>query len=32
MNPTEAGLKHPFMVPIVPKTGHFMKIHDIHDL
>lgn len=23
----DAGEKHPFMVPIIPKTGHFMKIH-----
>lgn len=22
----EAGLKHPFMVPIIPKIGHYMKI------
>ncbi|KAJ1436454.1 cytochrome P450 [Ochromonadaceae sp. CCMP2298] len=28
-NPDDAGLKHPFMVPIIPKIGHFMKIHDI---
>ena len=23
----DAGLKHPYMIPIIPKTGHFMKIH-----
>ena len=27
VNEKDAGLKHPFMVPIIPKTGHFMKIH-----
>jgi hypothetical protein len=27
VNEADAGLKHPFMVPIIPKTGHFMKIH-----
>lgn len=25
-NPEDAGEKHPFMIPIIPKTGHFMKI------
>lgn len=24
-NPNEAGRKHPFMVPIIPETGHFLK-------
>jgi len=24
-NPVEAGRKHPFMVPIIPETGHFMR-------
>ena len=27
INKDNAGLKHPFMVPIIPKTGHYMKIH-----
>jgi beta-ring hydroxylase len=27
-NKEDAGLKHPFMVPIIPKTGHYMKVHD----
>ena len=27
VNPQDAGLKHPFMVPIIPKVGHFMKVH-----
>ncbi len=26
-NKEDAGLKHAFMVPIIPKTGHYMKIH-----
>lgn len=26
-NTEDAGLKHPFMVPIIPKTGHYMKVH-----
>ena len=26
-NQEDAGLKHAFMVPIIPKTGHYMKIH-----
>jgi cytochrome P450 len=26
-NPEDAGLKHAFMVPIIPKTGHFMKVY-----
>jgi cytochrome P450 len=26
VNPENAGLKHPFMVPIIPKNGHHMKI------
>ena len=25
-NLADAGLKHPFMVPIIPKTGHYMKV------
>ena len=28
-NTVDAGLKHPFMVPIIPKVGHFMKVHEI---
>jgi cytochrome P450 len=28
MDPEEAGIKHPYMVPIIPKTGHHMKIYD----
>jgi hypothetical protein len=27
-NTEDAGLKHPFMVPIIPKTGHFMRVYD----
>ena len=27
VNKDTAGLKHPFMVPIIPKVGHFMKAH-----
>lgn len=27
-NPEDAGLKHSFMIPIIPKRGHFFKIHD----
>jgi hypothetical protein len=27
-NKEDAGLKHPFMVPIIPKTGHYMKVYD----
>eukprot|EP00428_Durinskia_dybowskii_P071154 CAMPEP_0170399000 /NCGR_PEP_ID=MMETSP0117_2-20130122/23724_1 /TAXON_ID=400756 /ORGANISM="Durinskia baltica, Strain CSIRO CS-38" /LENGTH=493 /DNA_ID=CAMNT_0010655639 /DNA_START=27 /DNA_END=1508 /DNA_ORIENTATION=+ len=27
-NKEDAGLKHPFMVPIIPKTGHFMRVYD----
>lgn len=27
VNKDTAGLKHPFMVPIIPKVGHFMKVH-----
>ena len=27
-NPEDAGLKHSFMIPIIPKTGHFFKVHD----
>jgi hypothetical protein len=23
----DAGLKQPYMIPIIPKTGHNMKIH-----
>ena len=26
MNPDEAGLKHAYMIPIIPKSGHHMKI------
>ncbi len=26
VNLEDAGLTHPFMVPIIPKTGHFMKV------
>ena len=26
-NKDTAGLKHPFMVPIIPKVGHFMKAY-----
>ena len=26
-NPQDAGLKHSFMIPIIPKTGHFFKVH-----
>lgn len=26
-NTADAGLKHPFMVPIIPKTGHYMKVY-----
>jgi cytochrome P450 len=26
-NPEDAGLKHPYMIPIIPKTGHFMRVH-----
>jgi beta-ring hydroxylase len=26
-NKDTAGLKHPFMVPIIPKVGHYMKVH-----
>lgn len=22
----EAGIKHPYMVPIVPKTGHLVRV------
>lgn len=29
-NPEDAGKKHPFMVPIIPATGHYMKIHTNH--
>jgi beta-ring hydroxylase len=25
-NADQAGLKHPFMVPIIPKIGHYMKV------
>lgn len=27
VDPEGAGKKHPFMVPIIPKTGHYMKVH-----
>lgn len=27
INKDNAGVKHPFMVPIIPKNGHYMKIH-----
>jgi cytochrome P450 len=26
--PEESGEKHPYMIPIIPKTGHFMKIYN----
>jgi cytochrome P450 len=26
VNKEDAGLSHPYMVPIIPRTGHFMKI------
>ena len=26
-NKDTAGMKHPFMVPIIPKVGHFMKAY-----
>jgi cytochrome P450 len=26
VNKEDAGISHPFMVPIIPKTGHYMKI------
>lgn len=26
-NEADAGLTHAFMVPIIPKTGHYMKVH-----
>ena len=26
VNTKDAGLKHPFMVPIIPKSGHWMKV------
>jgi len=26
-NPETAGAKHPFMVPIIPATGHYFRIH-----
>ena len=26
VNHDDAGLKHPFMVPITPKTGHYMRV------
>lgn len=25
-NPEDAGEKHAYMIPIIPKRGHFMKI------
>jgi beta-ring hydroxylase len=27
-NPEDAGKKHAYMVPIIPATGHYMKIND----
>jgi len=27
-NPEDAGQKHSFMIPIIPKTGHFFKVHE----
>jgi cytochrome P450 len=29
-NPQDAGLKHKFMVPIIPKDGHRMAISSYH--
>ena len=26
-NPETAGIKHSFMVPIIPRDGHFYKVH-----
>ena len=26
-NPLDAGNKHSFMVPIIPQTGHYFKVH-----
>jgi cytochrome P450 len=26
-NRQDAGLKHSFMIPIIPKTGHYFKVH-----
>jgi beta-ring hydroxylase len=26
VDPAEAAKKHPYMVPIIPKTGHIMKV------
>jgi beta-ring hydroxylase len=26
-NPEDAGQRHPYMVPMIPKTGHFFKIY-----
>eukprot|EP01038_Epipyxis_sp_PR26KG_P015906 gene15906-21573_t len=31
INRDEAGLRHAYMVPIIPKHGQFYKIHHIHD-
>lgn len=28
VNEKEAGEKHPFMVPIIPKHGHFVRVYD----
>lgn len=28
VRPEEAGIKHPYMVPIIPKTGHHMMVYD----
>ena len=27
VNTEDAGEKHPYMVPIIPKTGHFMRVY-----
>lgn len=28
LDPVEAGRKHPFMVPIIPNTGHNVRVYD----
>lgn len=28
INPEQCGEKHSYMIPIIPKTGHFMKVHN----
>ena len=28
-SPVEAGIKHPFMVPIIPKFGHVMEVKEL---